>query len=190
VLRALGIPTRVITNFNSAHDRNINLSIDKYIDASGKTLDLTEDSVWNFHVWNECWFARKDLGSFYDGWQVLDATPQERSKGSIYRCGPASTRAIKEGDVTLDYDSSFVFAAVNADYVTWIHHSKKRKERIYSDTRRIGKFISTKAVGTNSRVDVTASYKYPEVREISFNISYALYKDSLKEDRKILVTAL
>ncbi|XP_009937072.2 protein-glutamine gamma-glutamyltransferase 6 [Opisthocomus hoazin] len=161
VLRSLGIPTRVITNFNSAHDRNINLSIDKYIDISGKTVHLTEDSVWNFHVWNESWFIRRDLGSFYDGWQVLDATPQERSKG-IYQCGPASTRAIKEGDVNLDYDSSFVFAAVNADYVTWIHYSKKRRERIYSDTKKIGKFISTKAVGTNSRVDVTANYKYPE----------------------------
>ncbi|XP_048818446.1 protein-glutamine gamma-glutamyltransferase 6-like isoform X2 [Lagopus muta] len=161
VLRSLGIPTRVITNFNSAHDTNINLSIDKYIDVSGKTLHLTEDSVWNFHVWNESWFTRRDLGSFYDGWQVLDATPQEKSKG-IYRCGPASTRAIKEGDVNLDYDSSFVFAAVNADCVTWIHHSNKRKERIYSNTRKIGKFISTKAVGTNTRVDVTDNYKYPE----------------------------
>uniref|UniRef100_A0A8C8A7X3 protein-glutamine gamma-glutamyltransferase n=1 Tax=Otus sunia TaxID=257818 RepID=A0A8C8A7X3_9STRI len=161
VLRSLGIPTRVITNFNSAHDTNINLSIDEYIDISGKTLHLTEDSVWNFHVWNESWFIRRDLGSFYDGWQVLDATPQERSKG-IYQCGPASTRAIKEGHVNLDYDSSFVFAAVNADYVTWIHYSKKRKERIYSDTRKIGKFISTKAVGSNARVDVTANYKYPE----------------------------
>ncbi|XP_061297735.1 protein-glutamine gamma-glutamyltransferase 6-like [Pezoporus flaviventris] len=161
VLRSLGIPTRVITNFNSAHDRNINLSVDKYVDISGKTLHLTEDSVWNFHVWNESWFIRRDLGSFYDGWQVLDATPQERSKG-IYQCGPASTRAIKEGDVNLDYDSSFVFAAVNADCVTWIHYSNKRKERIYSDTRKIGKCISTKAVGTNSRVDVTANYKYPE----------------------------
>lgn len=64
--------------------------------------------------------------------------------------------------MNLDYDSSFLFAAVNADYVTWIHYSNKRKERIYSDTRKIGKFISTKAVGTNSRVDVTANYKYPE----------------------------
>ncbi|KFV98645.1 Protein-glutamine gamma-glutamyltransferase 6, partial [Eurypyga helias] len=161
VLRSLGIPTRVVTNFNSAHDRNVNLSIDKYIDTSGKTLHFTEDSVWNFHVWNESWFIRRDLGSFYDGWQVLDATPQERSKG-IYQCGPASTRAIKEGDVNLDYDSSFVFAAVNADYVTWIHYSNKRRERIYSDTKKIGKFISTKAVGTNSRVDITANYKYPE----------------------------
>ncbi|XP_027750759.1 protein-glutamine gamma-glutamyltransferase 6-like [Empidonax traillii] len=161
VLRCLGIPTRVITNFNSAHDSNINLTIDKYIDMSGKTLHLTEDSVWNFHVWNESWFTRRDLGSFYDGWQVLDATPQEKSKG-IYQCGPASIRAIKEGDVNLDYDSPFVFAAVNADCVTWIRYSKRRKERIYSNTRKIGKCISTKAVGTNSRVDVTANYKYPE----------------------------
>ncbi|NXT31017.1 TGM3L glutamyltransferase, partial [Pelecanoides urinatrix] len=176
VLRSLGIPTRVITNFNSAHDRNINLSIDKYIDISGKTLHLTEDSVWNFHVWNESWFIRRDLGSFYDGWQVLDATPQERSKG-IYQCGPASTRAIKEGDVNLDYDSSFVFAAVNADYVTWLHYSKKRKERIYSDTRKIGKFISTKAVGTNFRVDVTANYKYPEAGSLK---ERQVYKKALK----------
>uniref|UniRef100_A0A8C3Y4Q6 protein-glutamine gamma-glutamyltransferase n=1 Tax=Catharus ustulatus TaxID=91951 RepID=A0A8C3Y4Q6_CATUS len=161
VLRCLGIPTRVITNFNSAHDKNLNLSIDKYIDISGNNLHLSEDSVWNFHVWNESWFIRRDLGSFYDGWQVLDATPQEKSKG-IYQCGPASTKAIKEGDVNLDYDSPFVFAAVNADCVTWIRYSKKRKERVYSDTRKIGKFISTKAVGSNSRVDVTANYKYPE----------------------------
>lgn len=84
------------------------------------------------------------------------------SKTGIYQCGPASTRAIKEGDVNLDYDSPFVFAAVNADCVTWIRYSKKRKERIYSDTRKIGKFISTKAVGTNSRVDITDNYKYPE----------------------------
>lgn len=84
------------------------------------------------------------------------------SNTGIYQCGPASTRAIKEGDVNLDYDSPFVFAAVNADCVTWIRYSKKRKERIYSNTRKIGKFISTKAVGTNSRVDVTANYKYPE----------------------------
>ncbi|NWW12473.1 TGM3L glutamyltransferase, partial [Oreocharis arfaki] len=189
VLRCLGIPTRVITNFNSAHDKNLNLSVDKYIDMSGNTLHLSEDSVWNFHVWNESWFVRRDLGSFYDGWQVLDATPQEKSKG-IYQCGPASTRAIKEGDVNLDYDSPFVFAAVNADCVTWIRYSKKRKERIYSNTRKIGKFISTKAVGTNSRVDVTANYKYPEVKEISFKIPYSQYKNSLMDDRKILVTAV
>lgn len=35
----------------------------------------------NFHVWNESWFARQDLGPSYGGWQVLDATPQEESEG-------------------------------------------------------------------------------------------------------------
>lgn len=33
----------------------------------------------NFHVWNEAWMARPDLGPKYGGWQVIDATPQELS---------------------------------------------------------------------------------------------------------------
>lgn len=33
----------------------------------------------NYHVWNEVWMKRPDLGSAYDGWQVIDATPQELS---------------------------------------------------------------------------------------------------------------
>lgn len=35
----------------------------------------------NFHVWVECWMTRPDLGAQFDGWQVLDPTPQERSGG-------------------------------------------------------------------------------------------------------------
>lgn len=47
VLRCLGIPTRVVSNFNSAHDTDRNLSVDKYVDSFGRTLeDLTEDSMW------------------------------------------------------------------------------------------------------------------------------------------------
>lgn len=47
VLRCLGIATRVVSNFNSAHDTDRNLSVDKYVDAFGRTLeDLTEDSMW------------------------------------------------------------------------------------------------------------------------------------------------
>ena len=39
----------------------------------------------NFHVWVEAWMKRPDLegeGGNYDGWQVLDPTPQEKSKGT------------------------------------------------------------------------------------------------------------
>jgi len=35
----------------------------------------------NFHVWVECWMRRADLGTGFDGWQVVDPTPQEKSAG-------------------------------------------------------------------------------------------------------------
>nr|KAF6359190.1 transglutaminase 6 [Pipistrellus kuhlii] len=162
VLRCLGIATRIVSNFNSAHDTDRSLSVDKYVDSFGRTLeDLTEDSMWNFHVWNESWFARQDLGPSYNGWQVLDATPQEESEG-VFRCGPASVTAIREGDVHLAHDGPFVFAEVNADYITWLWNEDDSRERVYSDTKKIGRCISTKAVGSDSRVDITGLYKYPE----------------------------
>ncbi|XP_053572567.1 protein-glutamine gamma-glutamyltransferase E-like [Bombina bombina] len=161
VLRCLGIPTRVITNFNSAQDRNGNLFLDSYYDSHGNSTDTEKDLIWNFHVWNEAWLVRKDLGPKYNGWQAMDGTPLETSDG-VYRCGPAPVVAIKEGDVDINYDVRFMFASVNADIANWIVYSDGSKKRISNDTKYIGKLISTKAVLKFEREDVTDSYKYPE----------------------------
>ena len=67
----------------------------------------------NFHVWNETWMTRPDLKKGFDGWQAVDATPQEESpQGGGYRTGPAPIKAIKEGN-SVPYDTNFVIAEVS-----------------------------------------------------------------------------
>ncbi|KAM4821717.1 protein-glutamine gamma-glutamyltransferase 4 [Thomomys bottae] len=165
VLRALGIPARSVTAFESAHDTEKDLTVDIYLDPTGKTIPhLTKDSVWNFHVWTDAWMRRPDLPEGNDGWQALDGTPQEISSG-IFRCGPSPLPAIRNGNIFLGYDTKFIFTEVNGDKLIWLL-KKVGDEDVYSliavETDSIGKSISTKAVGQDRRHDITYQYKYPE----------------------------
>ncbi|XP_042743367.1 protein-glutamine gamma-glutamyltransferase 2 [Lagopus muta] len=163
VMRCLGVPSRVVTNYNSAHDTNGNLVIDRYLSEDGVEERRSRDMIWNFHCWVECWMTRPDLAPGYDGWQALDPTPQEKSEG-VYCCGPAPVKAIKEGDLQMQYDIPFVFAEVNADVVYWIVQSNG-EQRKSTHSSVVGKNISTKSVGRDSREDITHTYKYPEGSE-------------------------
>uniref|UniRef100_A0A3Q3X8I6 Protein-glutamine gamma-glutamyltransferase 2 n=1 Tax=Mola mola TaxID=94237 RepID=A0A3Q3X8I6_MOLML len=143
VMRFLGIPCRVVTNFVSAHDNNGNLTIDA-----------------NFHVWVEGWMKRPDLSNEgkFDGWQVLDPTPQEMSGGK----DPLVDIYEYIGETHLKYDIPFVFAEVNADCISWLVRPDGSLVKINSDPKRVGQNISTKSVGTQKRQDITSTYKHRE----------------------------
>nr|XP_002119887.1 protein-glutamine gamma-glutamyltransferase K [Ciona intestinalis] len=168
VLRCLGIPTRSLTTFDSAHDTGGNLTIDKHYNETGKPLE-NDDSIWNFHVWNDVWMARPMLPEGNGGWQALDATPQETSDGK-FQCGPMPVSAIKEGDINFDYDGPFIYAEVNAVEKHWRKLKKPQVvdgkmieySEIGANTTKVGKLILTKAVNSWAEEDITHSYKYPE----------------------------
>ncbi|XP_055077588.1 transglutaminase 5, like isoform X2 [Periophthalmus magnuspinnatus] len=157
VMRVLGVPCRVVTNYNSAHDTNSNLVIEEYYTKTGQKLPGSKDSIWNFHVWVECWMSRPDLGSAMDGWQVLDPTPQERS-GGVFCCGPAPVKAVRDRRIGLIYDVPFVYAEVNADVHTIIV-SQGQVVRVNKDTEKVGALICTKAVGFPRVQNITGDYK-------------------------------
>ncbi|XP_075229333.1 hemocyte protein-glutamine gamma-glutamyltransferase-like isoform X2 [Lycorma delicatula] len=175
VCRALGIPSRVVSNLVSAHDANESLTIDRYYSSKNDPLPfdpnnpLGEDSIWNYHVWNDVWMARPDLPTGYGGWQAIDATPQEESKG-FYQCGPASVEAVKHGEVGLNYDTRFLLASVNADLVRWKEDpdSPVGFRKIECNRYHIGRMIITKQPyifdpnGDGDRQIITEEYKPSE----------------------------
>ncbi|XP_055541423.1 annulin-like isoform X2 [Wyeomyia smithii] len=167
IARAIGIPSRVVTTYSCAHDTQSSLTVDYFVDENGKVMEeLNSDSIWNYHVWNEVWMKRPDLGvssdGDYGGWQAIDATPQEMSDG-MFHCGPASVLAVKLGEVAKPYDNNFLFAEVNADKVFWRYTGPAHPLKLLrKDVLGIGHFISTKAVGKWEREDITSSYKFAE----------------------------
>ncbi|XP_018564308.1 annulin [Anoplophora glabripennis] len=163
ISRALGIPARTITNYSSAHDTQNSLTVDYFMDENGSVMEeLNSDSIWNFHVWNEVWMQRPDLGSHYGGWQAIDATPQELSE-DMYRCGPSSVAAVKLAEILRPYDSNFLFAEVNADKIFWRYSGPTQPLKLLrKDIYGIGKLICTKAPSRFELEDITYTYKHPE----------------------------
>ncbi|KAM6909199.1 coagulation factor XIII A chain [Xenentodon cancila] len=161
-LRCLGIPSRVVTNYYSAHDNDGNLKTDIILEDNGRIdRKRTKDSIWNYHCWNECYMARPDLPQGFGGWQVVDATPQETSDG-MYRCGPASVQAIKHGQICFPFDAAFVFAEINSDVVFYSRRKDGTMDPVKVNRTHVGRMVLTKTPGEETRRDITYQYKFPE----------------------------
>lgn len=170
ICRALGIPCRSVTNFVSAHDTDESLTIDKFFDGEGNEVEeATNDSIWNFHVWNDVWMARPDLPMGYGGWQAVDATPQEQSE-DVYQAGPASLTAVRRGEIGFQYDTPFLFAEVNADLIHWQEDSQMEigYKKMRTNNYHVGRSMFTKKCnefdddGDDDALDILDEYKNKE----------------------------
>uniref|UniRef100_A0A8C5EC85 protein-glutamine gamma-glutamyltransferase n=1 Tax=Gouania willdenowi TaxID=441366 RepID=A0A8C5EC85_GOUWI len=157
VMRVLGIPSRVVTVFNAAHDSDSNVKITEFYTSRGEKLGVSKDSIWNFHVWVECWMRRPDLGTEFDGWQVVDPTPQEKSAG-VFCCGPCPVAAIQRRYLGTPYDAPFIYASVDADVVRLIVRDGVVVGRTV-DTECVGQQIYTKSVDSDRPENLTHKYK-------------------------------
>jgi len=157
--RTLGIATRSVTNFDSAHESK---PFDQICDVYWKNSDKAgyimhdeaknKDRIWNFHVWNDMWF--KFAGNTdADGWQAVDATLQEYSTGpsespfnqEVGTCGPAPLALMRKGIYKEGiYDTAFVGGETNCvviDHFPVVGQPGKYSQRV--DKVKVGKFIKT-----------------------------------------------
>lgn len=106
MLRAIGIPTRVVSAERAAieHAKPLRARARRFwtLGAKGHQYHLDtkkSDGMWYYHVWVDAWMSRPDLNKASTiGWQALDATPQKWAitrKGQPMVLGPASVKRIK-----------------------------------------------------------------------------------------------
>jgi len=50
----------------------------------------------------------------------------------FYSCGPCPVEAIKNGDVNVGFDGSFIYAEVNGDVVHWLFNPAENKYDVNS----------------------------------------------------------
>lgn len=89
-MRSLGIPTRVVTNFDSGHEKDGNLVIDVFYDNTGQLLPReSKDSIWwvapsprGFGRSSGARLASVRLGCPAGAWEMHQAAALEMSSPS------------------------------------------------------------------------------------------------------------
>ncbi|CAN7992135.1 unnamed protein product [Ixodes hexagonus] len=165
LLRGLGVPSRTITNFDSGHLEPGNDYIHFYFNSKGQ-LYSSIGSIWNYHVWTECWLNRTNLPANFSGWQIVDGTPQTPSaETGYYEVGPFPTNAVLLDRTDVPYDGTFTRAAVKAPCKLYGRDASKpggwRLTMVVRDS--VGHLVVTEAMsespGDGNMEDITATYK-------------------------------
>lgn len=65
-----------------------------------------------------------------------------------------------------DFWVFFCVNQVNSDKIYWQRNVDGTFSQIYSEKKAVGHFISTKAVGSDERADITHLYKHQEGKQI------------------------
>jgi transglutaminase 1 len=177
--RSIGLPTRAITNFDSAHEaKPFDQKVTEYYIKDGENYerdsDKSSDSIWNFHVWNEAWVLRTDYdNSNGDRWQQFDGTPQETSDRK-YQMGPAPIKEMKAGDCKANWDADFGCGETNADVERWVKQKGEPDSKykiLHTDRHHIGSISATltpdggRNVAGHYKTEPKERYEWPSFME-------------------------
>jgi len=168
LLRTLGIPSRHLTTFESAHESpdangKYTHEIAMIYDSNGRLIQR-KGSIWNFHSWNDAWFNRPDVNGA-NGWQAVDATPQEMS-GGLMQMGPAPLISVKNFDDSAPFDTPFVISEVSAKIHNYVQRCDSSGNNCNLDDMGIdpdqhaGTLIVSNPV--DNVFDITVDYKQPD----------------------------
>lgn len=152
-----------MTCYEAVHDASSSFVVDYHFRPDGQPLEEINDSVWNFHVWNEAWIRPSipSAYSFNDEWQAFDATPRESGEGPVPAAGPVPLKSIRNGEYLPDNASLFYFS-VNGERMNWTVHENGQMTLDLFLPYSIGCRISTKGIGRDEREDITHLYKHPD----------------------------